>query len=117
MLLLVIVLGCGNDRRAPTSSAEAGAAGAPGEDDLCQADCAAQEQLDCVDPSTCLERCENVYELVGDQGCAPEYTAMLSCVAEQDREPYLCLDDSTFGFDESSPCFQYSKTLSECLQQ
>lgn len=144
-MLLALAAGCGNDRRAPedglasggssaagsggsrsdsakggsggTTTASAGAAGAPQSiDDLCDADCEAQRDLSCVDASTCLDRCQLVYSTVGEQGCGAEYVAMLECVADVDPEAYVCLDSNTFGFDESSPCFEYSKTLSACLE-
>lgn len=144
-LMLPLVLGCGHDRRAPkadepagsastdgasggvggasdggtasTSPASAGAAGAlPTIEDLCDADCDAQRGLGCVDASTCLDRCRLVYDAVGERGCSGEYIDMLECVAEVDRDPYVCLDRNTFGFDEASPCFAYSETLSACLE-
>jgi len=124
LLALLLTGSCGNDTRpdaVPDGPGAAGAAGqANGPDDLnalCDADCKAQEHLDCVDPTTCHERCRAVYDLVEPTGCERKYLQVLECVGSEGANAYVCVDATSFGFPHGSPCVELSAAVGECIAQ
>jgi hypothetical protein len=127
-LLLPLVVACGDHEGAEGldgggssaggGSADGGAAGVSGNPELtalCDADCEAQQALDCVDPGTCQQRCRDVYRYAELAECEQQYLRVLQCVRDSLPQVYQCVDASSFGFVDGSPCPKDAAEVGDCI--